>query len=236
MYNIGICDDEQAFAMELEEMIGQYARETGTEIRTTLFQNGRELSDSEKMELDLIFLDIQMDVMNGLEAAKRIRERDGKVGIIFLTSLTKYALAGYEYQAVNYVVKPIKYVRLKRELDRWLETCRREDKKYILVTNEDGRHRVDLCSLRYLETYNRNVKMHTDGGEIISYKKMKELEEELKDAHFIRCHSGYLVNPFFVKRVGKLEITLTDGEIIPISQPKRKMVMEKLTDYWGDRL
>ena len=96
MYNIGICDDEQAFAMELEEMIGQYARETGTEIRTTLFQNGRELIDSEKMELDLIFLDIQMDVMNGLEAAKRIRERDGKVGIIFLTSLTKYALAGYE--------------------------------------------------------------------------------------------------------------------------------------------
>ena len=95
---------------------------------------------------------------------------------------------------------------------------------------------MDLCSLRYLETYNRNVKMHTDGGEIISYKKMKELEEELKDAHFIRCHSGYLVNPFFVKRVGKLEITLTDGEIIPISQPKRKMVMEKLTDYWGDRL
>ena len=54
MYNIGICDDEQAFAMELEEMIGQYARETGTEIRTTLFQNGRELIDSEKMELDLI--------------------------------------------------------------------------------------------------------------------------------------------------------------------------------------
>lgn len=101
MYNIGICDDEQAFATELEEMIGQYARESGTEIRTTLFCNGRELIESEKIELDLIFLDIQMDVMNGLEAAKRIRAKDEKVSIIFLTSLTKYALAGYEYQAVN---------------------------------------------------------------------------------------------------------------------------------------
>ena len=79
MYNIGICDDEQAFATELEEMIGQYARESGTEIRTTLFCNGRELIESEKIELDLIFLDIQMDVMNGLEAAKRIRAKDEKV-------------------------------------------------------------------------------------------------------------------------------------------------------------
>lgn len=236
MYNIGICDDEQDFARELEEMIRQYARESGTEIRTTLFLNGRELIEGNRLTLDLIFLDIQMDVMNGLEAAKRIRARDGKVGIIFLTSLTRYALAGYEYQAANYIIKPITYARLKRELDRWLESYRREDKKYILVNNEDGCHRVDLSTLHYLETYNRNVKLHTDSGDIISYKKMKELEAELKEAHFIRCHSGYLVNLFYVKRVGKLEITLTDGEVIPISQPKRKTVMKELADYWGDRL
>lgn len=236
MYNIGICDDEQDFARELEEMIRQYARESGTEIRTTLFLNGRELIEGNRLTLDLIFLDIQMDVMNGLEAAKRIRAKDGKVGIIFLTSLTRYALAGYEYQAANYIIKPITYARLKRELDRWLESYRREDKKYILVNNEDGCHRVDLSTLHYLETYNRNVKLHTDSGDIISYKKMKELEAELKEAHFIRCHSGYLVNLFYVKRVGKLEITLTDGEVIPISQPKRKAVMKELADYWGDRL
>lgn len=121
-------------------------------------------------------------------------------------------------------------------MDRWLESYRREDKKYILVNNEDGCHRVDLSTLHYLETYNRNVKLHTDSGDIISYKKMKELEAELKEAHFIRCHSGYLVNLFYVKRVGKLEITLTDGEVIPISQPKRKAVMKELADYWGDRL
>ena len=189
MYNIAICDDEQYFVTELEEMIQRYVEETGTKIRTITFKNGQELIDGDKMELDLIFLDIRMDIMNGLEAAKRIREKDEKVSIIFLTSLTKYVLAGYEYHAMNYIIKPISYVRLKSELDKWLSRYKREDKKYILVTNKDGQYRVDLNTLQYLETYNRNVKLHTENGEIISYKKMRELEEELEHGNFLRCHS-----------------------------------------------
>lgn len=236
MYNIAICDDEQDFVTELDEMIQRYVRETGIEIRTTTFKNGQELIGSDKIELDLIFLDIQMDIMNGLEVAKRIREKDEKVSIIFLTSLAKYALAGYEYRAENYIIKPITYVRLKNEMDKWLRNYKRNDKKYILVHNGEGQHRVNLNTLKYLETYNRNVKLHTDKGEIISYKKMREFETELVEAHFLRCHSSYLVNLFFVKRVGKLELELISGEKLPISQPKRKFVMEKLADYWGDRL
>ncbi len=236
MYNIAICDDEQYFVTELEEMIQRYVEETGTKIRTITFKNGQELIDGDKMELDLIFLDIRMDIMNGLEAAKRIREKDEKVSIIFLTSLTKYVLAGYEYHAMNYIIKPISYVRLKSELDKWLSRYKREDKKYILVTNKDGQYRVDLNTLQYLETYNRNVKLHTENGEIISYKKMRELEEELEHGNFLRRHSGYLVNLLFVKRVGKLELELTNGERLPISQPKRKIAMKRLADYWGDRL
>lgn len=236
MYNIAICDDEQDFVMELDEMIQKYSGETGVAIRTTAFRNGLELVDSGKIELDLIFLDIQMDTMNGLAAAKRIREKDEKVSIIFLTSLAKYALAGYEYQARNYIIKPITYVRLKNELDKWIRNYKCDNKKYILIQNGEGQHRVDLHTLQYLETYNRNVKLHTEKGELISHKKMREFEAELEAAHFLRCHSSYLVNLFFVKRARKLELELTNGEKLPISQPKRKIVMEKLADYWGDWL
>lgn len=236
MYNIAICDDEVSFVTELEGQIKRYIEETGTELRITVFKDGMELVENYQIEMDLIFLDIQMKDMDGLQAAKRIREMDSKVSIIFLTSLVNYVLEGYKYQASNYIIKPMKYVRLKAELDKWLSQYKQNEKDYIIVTNDSGKYKVFLNTLHYIETYQRNVLLHTDEQEIISYKKMKEFETELKDTHFVRCHASYLVNLYFVKRVEKLEIELTTGESIPISQPKRKMVMENLADYWGDLL
>ena len=93
-----------------------------------------------------------------------------------------------------------------------------------------------MNTLRYVETFNRNLLFHTEQENILCYKKMKEVEQELKDKGFARCHTSYIVNLFFVKGVRKLEIELITGEIIPISQPKRKEFMERLTEYWGDLL
>lgn len=93
-----------------------------------------------------------------------------------------------------------------------------------------------LNSLRYVETFNRNLLFHTEQENIICYRSMKEVAQELAPHGFVRCHSGYLINLFYVKGVKKLEITLLTGEMIPISQPKRKEFMEQLTEYWGDML
>ncbi|MDE7039015.1 MAG: LytTR family DNA-binding domain-containing protein, partial [Lachnospiraceae bacterium] len=127
MYNIALCDDEQDFADEMKQYIQRYQEESGEEIRVMVFRNGLELIENYDPSTDLIFLDIQMDQMDGLETAKRIREKDEEAGIIFLTSLKQYALEGYQYQAVNYLIKPMKYIRLKTELDRWIEKCRKKN-------------------------------------------------------------------------------------------------------------
>ena len=206
------------------------------EIKVTAYYDGMELIEEYDTTIDLIFLDIQMRLVNGLRAAERVRQMDEKVGIIFLTTLTQYGLEGYKYQATNYIIKPIRYARLKEEMKQWLERHRQDDSPFIVVANDAGKFKVFLKSLRFIETFNRNLLLHTDQENIICYKKMKELEIELVQHGFVRCHSGYLVNLFYVKRIEKLDIILTTGERVPISQPKRKEFMERLADYWGDWL
>lgn len=236
MIKIAICDDENKFVVELETLIRQYSEELGIAICTVTYSDGAELTQNYPMDIDLIFLDIQMANVCGLQAADTIRKMDAKVSIIFLTSMAQYALEGYKYNAANFIIKPIKYVRLKAELDRWLSHFTQEEKEYILISNNAGKHKVFLNMLQYIETSNRNLMVHTEGESLIDYRKMKDLESELPEAAFVRCHSGYLVNLFFVKRIEKLEIELTTGEKIPVSQPKRKYVMARLASYWGNQL
>lgn len=236
MLHIAICDDETDFVTHLTTLIQQYSAETGEEIKITAYYDGMELIERYDTNIDLIFLDIQMRLLDGLHTAQRIRELDENVGIIFLTTLTQYGLEGYKYQAADYIIKPIKYVRLKAELNQWLKKHRHNDSPSIVVVNDSGKYKIALKSLRYAETFNRKLLLHTEQENIISYKSMKEMEQELSQAGFVRCHTSYLVNLFYVKGVQKLEITLITGEQIPISQPKRKAFMEQLTRYWGERL
>ena len=232
MIHIAICDDEKDFVAT--GLLNQYAAETGEEIKITAYYDGMELIEKYDTTIDLIFLDIQMRLVNGLRAAERVRQMDEKVGIIFLTTLSQYGLEGYKYQATNYIIKPMKYVRLKAEMDQWIKKHRKDDSPSMVIANDTGRYKIFLKSLRYVETFNRNLLLHTEQENIICYKSMKEMEQELQDKGFIRCHTSYIVNLFYVKGVNKLEIELITGEIIPVSQPKRKLFMEKLAEYWGD--
>lgn len=234
MIHVAICDDEKEFVAYLTGLLNRYAAETGEEIKVTAFYDGMELIEKYDTTIDLIFLDIQMRLVDGLQAAGRIRRMDEKVGIIFLTTMTQYGLEGYRYQAANYIIKPMKYVRLKAEMDSWLKKHRREDSPAVVISNDTGKYKVFLKSLRYVETFNRNLLLHTNQENIICYKSMKEMEQELQGKGFIRCHTSYIVNLFYVKGVNKLEIELISGEMIPVSQPKRKAFMENLAEYWGD--
>ena len=236
MIHIAICDDEKDFVANLSGLLKQYASETGKEIKITPYYDGMELIERYDTSIDLIFLDIQMRLLNGLRAAEHIRRMDEGVGIIFLTTLTQYGLEGYKYQAANYIIKPMKYIRLKAEMDQWLKKRRPEEDPAILVSNDTGKYKVFLRSLKYVETFNRSLLLHTESEDIVCHKSMKEMEQILQDKGFVRCHTSYIVNLSYIKGVKKLEIELVTGEKIPVSQPKRKEFMEKLAACWEDLL
>lgn len=237
MLHIAICDDEPAFIDHFSQLLRRYGDESGEQLKLSTYNDGLALIEHYDPSLDLIFLDIRMKLVDGLKTAEFVRRQDANVGLIFLTTLAEYALEGYQYQATNYIVKPLGYTRLKTELDRFIGQRRRAaSAPSVIIANDDGRFKVPLDTIRYIETHKRNLLVHAEQGEIISYKSMKEMEAHLTAYDFVRCHTSYLVNLFYVKDVQKLELELADGVRLPISQPKRKAVMARLAEYWGDAL
>ena len=128
----------------------------------------------------MIFLDIKMEKLNGLKTAEEIRKIDSTVGIIFLTSLSQYVWKGYEYGAVNYLLKPIKYGRLKMELDRFFKIYKGKEEPYISFSNDSGKYKVLYKDIKHVETYNRNVMIHFESQEQVVYMNMKKMSELLE--------------------------------------------------------
>lgn len=237
MFNIAICDDEDMLIDELKDGLRKYADEMGKEFSFFVYHDGTELLAEYRSDYDLIFMDIKMEKLDGLKTAEEIRRRDSTVGLVFLTSLKQYVWKGYEYGAVNYLLKPVRYGILKMELDRYFARYRGKDEPYLSFQNDSGKYKVLYKDLCYAETEKRNVMLHFGGQRQVVYKNMKEVSALLLEQPRFACpHQSFVVNLSYVKGVEGLEIIMSTGERIPVSQPKRKDFMKKLADYWGDML
>ncbi|MDE6797887.1 MAG: LytTR family DNA-binding domain-containing protein [Ruminococcus sp.] len=237
MYHIVLCDDENTLIAELKNCLQRYAEEHNIEFTYHIFYDGTNLLANYNPDFDLIFLDIKMSTMDGIETAQQIRKTDSNVGIIFLTSITQYVWQGYEVNAVNYLLKPLKYVRLEMELDRYFSRYRGKNGQYLTFANNCGKFKVLYKDIRYAETDRRNVLLHFEDKQQIIYQSMKEFSALLeKESCFTRCHASFIVNLAYVRSVENLEAVLTTGERIPVSQPRRKNFMIKITEYWGNLL
>lgn len=233
MISIAVCDDAKIIVDNMETLLKKYSAEIGEEIRVSKFYLGDSLLDQYKSNYDIIFLDIKMPGLTGIQTAERIRKKDDKVTIIFLTSLIDNAIEGYKVQAANYIIKPLGYKRLKIELDNWQLKIRDKNEQYITIHNDSGNYKVLLKSIRYIETYNRNLLVHAGKENIICYRKLKDMESELAKYGFARCHSSFLLNMLYVEKIEKTDIQLFTGERIPVSKTKKKVFMENIAEYWG---
>lgn len=233
MITVAVCDDSRSMVGNMKKIMEEYGQATGVELRVFTFYSGQELLADYQCRFDILFLDIKMPGMDGIRVAEKIRQKDQKVIIIFLTSLIQHALDGYKVGAANYLIKPITKNRLKMELDRWMVRLGRNEDPYITIHNDTGDYRVSLKSVSYIETYNRNLMIHTDQGNRICYWKMREMEDKIGQYGFSRIHSSYIVNLLYVSNVEKMETKLTTGDRIPIGKSRKKEFMTQLAAYWG---
>ena len=229
MLKICVLEDEAAQMERMKAYLQKFQSEHADfEYVLDAYKNAFDLLEHYKRDVDLLFLDIRVPDMSGMEVAHRIREADQNVMIIFVTNLTQYAIEGYSVNAFDYILKPLAYNSFSSKLERALRmlSYRSSDITLDLRTRDGGR-RVSADSITYIEISN-----HVGAEQIRQWGTLSKLEAQLREAHFVRCSSSYLVNLKYVHKVRGDQL-LVGGDTLSISRPRRKEFLNALAQYKG---
>lgn len=168
MINIAICDDEQTSLDSIKKLATDFFRNQNIKINISLFSSGEELLSSDK-DIDILFLDIQMKQLNGIETAKKIRNKSYKCFLIFITVLKEMVFQSFEVQPFDYMLKPIQYDNFKKTMERLLLSMKSADKENLLIQRGTESSIVSFEEIIYCEIINRKIYLHLKSANIIDY-------------------------------------------------------------------
>ncbi len=215
--NIAICDDEKSQVNTLKHIVSRYFELKGHKYKINEFNSGELLLNSLQQEyLDIIFLDIEMNGLNGVETARKIRNEHKKSIIIFITAYYDFVFQGYEVQALNYILKPYKPEKIADVLNQALADLNQRQDIFYAIEQKSGTHKLNLTSTIYFSSDKRKVCAVTTTDNIEFYNKLDELYKKLP-SFFIRIHQRYIININFASAVEGNEV-IVNGETLPVSR------------------
>jgi DNA-binding LytR/AlgR family response regulator len=232
MISVAVVEDEAGEADLLKTYLTRYGREAHEVFTVEHFPNAVVFLEHYTPKYDLVFFDIGLPHMDGMQAAARLRALDAQVTLIFVTNMAQFAVKGYEVDAFDFIVKPVVYDNFALKLHRALGKINAAKTRYILIASDAGKLRVDLGKLSYVEITGHKLVYHTQDGQIVSYGTLKQAEELIDDPLFFRCNSCYLVNLRQVTALKGMCVRVGGDELL-VSQPRRAPFEKALADYLG---
>lgn len=218
MLKLAICDDEVHQRIELIYMLKKELQNKNIQYYIYEYENGEELLQS-RTEINVYFLDIKMNKLSGIETAKQIRKINKEAIIVFITALKEYVFEAFDVRAFHYLLKPVAEKKLREVLNSALLQLDGID-KFILAKTISQCTKIFIKDIVYIEAQLRKIKIHTTYDIIEYYHKLSDIEDQLKDFNFFRCHKSYIVNLKFVKSYDNVFITLKNSEKVYVSKSK----------------
>ena len=228
MIHVAVVEDEEKYREQLSEFLSRYGKEKEISIQTRMYCDGIDILDEYAGQFEVILLDIRMKHIDGMEAARKIREKDKEVIIIFITNMAEYAM-----EARGFILKPVRYKLFAQQMDRARKELESKKAEYLSLQLQAGVRNVSLNDIFYMENREHYLHIHLEQEDIIFYCTIKEMEKRLEGKPFFRCNSGLIVNLAKVQSVKNNEI-LVHGETLTVSRSRKKEFMEQLTEYMGE--
>ncbi len=230
MITIAICDDEKQTVAQIGKLVSGFFRKKNMEASVVCFSGGEELLNYDK-SIDILFLDIQMNGMDGMETARKLRSRNFKGFLIFITVLQEMVFQSFEVQAYDYLLKPVVEKKFAGTMERLLASMNNVSEEKLLVQRGYERSIVSFADIIYAEIIDRKVYLHLVSSEVVDfYDRIENLEERL-DSRFFRCHRSYLINMQHLKSYKNGVAYMESGKEIPISRLRSKAFSEVILQY-----
>lgn len=219
---IAICDDEQKLRRQLRHFIEIHLELKGIRFEIEEYESGSALlNQAPAGQPDLLFLDIEMPGIGGMDTARALRAKGHRMLIIFITAYPDYVFEGYEVQAFHYILKPYQESKLKKVLDKALEELGAQKEHYYMAEQKSGLIRIRLSNICYFKSDRRKVcGVGPHGEETVFYGRLDDVEQKLPD-FFQRIHNRYLVNLNYISRAESTRCICNQQEL-PVSRTYRQ--------------
>ena len=236
---IKICDDEKYYLNHLQSMILAAGSDLDYDIGIKTYLDVEELLQAvieEKEECHMVFMDVEMPKMPGVDAARKLR-RAGFEGVLcFVTSHQKYAMDAFDLEAMGYIEKPARYDEIKRFIMRacvyvfYQIDAEAASKRYMEIETQKKKFIVDIERILYIEQLRNRATIHLEDGEISCYESLKKIHSRLDKKKFVYAHQSYVVNFDKIMEVQPDRVMFGQGREVPLSRMRHKELRERHMD------
>jgi len=236
MINIGICDDEAAVLQHIKRLAAEFFYVKNVKVNIFLFTSGEELLNCNQ-DMNIVFLDIQMRPIDGMETAKKLRAKKFNGFIIFITILKEMVFQSFEVEAFDYLLKPIEKKNFEKTMNRLLCAMKSAARANLLVQCKTESIIVSFDEIIFCEIIDRKIYLYlkSESGKkcaqpISYYEKIENLEKKL-DSRFFRCHRSYLINMQYLLSYENCTAYMTENYQIPVSRLRSKDFAARVLQY-----
>lgn len=231
-YKIAICDDSAADQRYIKKLAGCWAANMRHTIQADVFPSAESFlfAYAEHKDYDILLLDIEMGSMDGVALAKKLRQDNETIQIIFITGFPDFMAEGYEVSAVHYLLKPVDSKQLGKVLEKAAANLKKTAKTIIFTVGREE-VRLVLSDILYVEAFAHACKITALNEQFMVPKSISQVENMLGEG-FIRIHRSYLAAVSYIKRISKTEVTLDNGEKLPLSRSNYQAVNQAFIQYY----